>query len=148
MTAYNLELERKNQVVELTIEPNSLNLKTDEDVLRRIIENIFSNAIKFSEPGKTIHIKLSEEHEFAILSVKDEGPGIEQAELPKLFEMFQKLSARPTGGESSTGLGLSIVKALVERLQGKIEVHSEIGKGTEFVIHIPKDVPEVLKETM
>ena len=145
---YNQELERKNQTVDIDIAPKSLELKTDEDVLRRIMENIFSNAIKFSESGKTIYLKLYEKDEFAVLSFRDEGPGIDESERPNLFKMFQKLSARPTGGENSTGLGLSIVKALVEKLEGKIEVNSKLGEGTEFIVSIPKKTQDsVLEKT-
>ncbi len=148
LISYNQELERKKQQLDIDIVPKSLRLNTDEDVLRRVMENIFSNAIKFSELGKTIYLKLSEDKSHAIVSIRDEGPGINDSELPKLFEMFQRLSAKPTGGEHSTGLGLSIVKALVQKLGGKIEVKSKVGEGTEFIVYIPKELSAVAKETV
>jgi signal transduction histidine kinase len=72
-----------------------------------------------------------------IISIKDEGQGISADDQKKMFRKFQKLSARPTGGESSTGLGLSIIKVLVEKLGGKITFESAVGKGTTFYVHLP-----------
>lgn len=69
--------------------------------------------------------------------MSDEGPGISEEDQRLMFRKFMKLSARPTNGESSTGLGLSIVKALVEELGGRIEVESVVGKGTTFRCEIP-----------
>ena len=76
------------------------------------------------------------------VSIKDEGPGFTDEDKKKLFQRFAKLSARPTGGELSTGLGLSIVKKIIEMMNGKIELRSEFGAGAEFIISFPKAKPE------
>jgi signal transduction histidine kinase len=69
--------------------------------------------------------------------VKDEGPGLTEEDNQKIFRKFQKLSAKPTAGESSTGLGLSIVYELTKLLKGDIKVVSEEGKGAEFIVYLP-----------
>lgn len=104
------------------------------------IENIISNAIKYSPKGKTIHINLEVIEDVIRISVVDEGPGIRTEEVGKLFGKFQRLSARPTGGESSTGLGLYIVKQIVELHNGKIWVESEYGSGSTFFIELPREL--------
>jgi signal transduction histidine kinase len=114
-------------------------ISTDREYLKRIMENLVSNAIKFSPHGSNIYLKVKEVNMQLYISVKDEGPGIGEEDHKRLFKKFQRLSARPTGGESSTGLGLSIVKLLTERLGGRIMVNSVEGKGSEFIVVLPKD---------
>lgn len=114
-------------------------ISTDREYLKRIMENLVSNAIKFSPHGSNIYLKVKEVNMHLHISVKDEGPGISEEDHKRLFKKFQRLAARPTGGESSTGLGLSIVKLLTERLGGRIVVTSVQGKGSEFTVVLPKD---------
>jgi signal transduction histidine kinase len=116
---------------------SSARLKTDKLLLWRILENLLSNAIKYSPEGKSIHISSKEENERTIFVIKDEGPGFSEDDKKKMFGKFQKLSARPTGNENSTGLGLSIVKMIVEKLMGSIQVESEQGKGSTFIVSLP-----------
>lgn len=117
-------------------ENKSISLKTDKTFLQQIIDNLISNAIKFSEPDRSIKIKLEEKRSSVYIKVKDEGPGIKPEEMDKLFQKFVRLSAKPTHGESSTGLGLSIVKKLVETLNGEIYCISKYGKGSEFIVQL------------
>jgi signal transduction histidine kinase len=112
-------------------------VKTDEKLLSRVLDNLLSNAIKFTHPGKNIFLSAKVVDQQVLLEVKDEGQGISTEDRRKMFQKFQRLSARPTGGESSTGLGLSIVKTLVKRLKGHIEVESEVGKGSTFTLRLP-----------
>jgi two-component system, sensor histidine kinase and response regulator len=72
------------------------------------------------------------------VEIQDEGPGISQDDMKKLFGKFARLSARPTGGEHSTGLGLSIVKKMVEAMNGNVWCESELGKGATFIVELPK----------
>jgi signal transduction histidine kinase len=109
----------------------------DADYLHRIVDNLITNAIKFSKRNSTIDVAAgSSDHTFWI-SVKDQGPGFSEKDKALLFQKFKKLSARPTGGESSNGLGLAIVKILVDRLKGTIELNTEQGKGSEFIVKFP-----------
>lgn len=111
----------------------------DFNIALQVIQNIISNAIKFSQPQKKIYITVRESEINKIeISIKDEGPGFTENDKKKLFQKFAKLSARPTGGEHSTGLGLSIVKKLVEMMGGSIRLESEQGKGADFILTFPK----------
>lgn len=119
---------------------NNFIVHADFNITLQVVQNILSNAIKFSPTDKKIFITIrdSEDSLSKEISIKDEGPGLTENDKKKLFQKFAKLSARPTGGEHSTGLGLSIVKKLVEMMNGSIRVESEHGKGAEFIISFPK----------
>lgn len=113
-------------------------ITTDRDYLDRIFDNLLSNALKFSPKDSEVRISADRtEYEFWI-SIKDKGPGFSPRDKEQLFQKFKKLSARPTAGETSNGLGLAIVKILVDRLSGKIELTSDQGKGSEFVVRFPQ----------
>jgi signal transduction histidine kinase len=112
-------------------------VRTDKDLLMRILDNLISNAIKFSPFNKTITLTLSRNEGHVVFIIQDEGPGIRPQDRAMLFHKFKKLSARPTDGESSSGLGLSIVKDLVDMLKGSIDVRSEVGKGACFIVKLP-----------
>ncbi|MBI3218869.1 MAG: HAMP domain-containing histidine kinase [Bacteroidetes bacterium] len=113
-------------------------LESDKSYLIRIFENLLSNALKFSENGKHIFVGLQENKDGIEVKVRDEGPGISSEDQVKLYHKFQRLSARPTSGESSTGLGLWIVKTVVEKLGGEIECESEMGVGTTFTVRLKR----------
>lgn len=106
----------------------------DKGYVDQIIENLLSNAIKFSPNNKNIYVSISMEDDVALCEIRDEGPGILKSDTDKLFKKYQKLSATPTGNESSTGLGLSIVKKFVDVMDGKIWCESEPGKGASFFV--------------
>jgi PAS domain S-box-containing protein len=107
-------------------------LDTDKSYLGIILDNLISNAIKYSPKGGEIDMKVSKTGDKYHFEIKDQGPGIPACDMPKLYGRFQKLTARPTAGEPSHGLGLSIVKDLVDALKGTIECSSIEGKGTTF----------------
>jgi Signal transduction histidine kinase len=111
---------------------------TDGDYVGRIIDNLLTNAIKFSPYQAKIQINGAYEHQSVRLTIRDHGPGFSEDDKKSLFQKFKKLSARPTAGESSNGLGLAIVKTLVERLGGRIDLVSDQGKGSEFIVIIPE----------
>ncbi len=95
-------------------------VKSDATALARILENLITNAIKFSAPGGKVQILLNES--VPSVTVADSGPGFSQDDRERLFQPYTRLSARPTGGEISTGLGLSIVKQLCDQLGVEIQV--------------------------
>ncbi|MFH0733152.1 MAG: ATP-binding protein [bacterium] len=128
---------KKKQVLKI-VESGNVEICADEKWIYEIIDNIISNAVKYSPIEKEIIITLIDLGEIVQIKVKDEGPGFTKEDKEMLFVKFQKLSARPTGGESSTGLGLAIVKELIDLHQGNIWVESEEGKGACFVVELQK----------
>ncbi len=111
--------------------------KFDSNRIGQVLDNLIGNAIKFSPQGKNVSITVSSNDQGALCSVKDEGPGILPEDQDKLFVPFQKLTAKPTGGEASSGLGLGIAKRMVEAHGGKLWVESEPGNGADFRFQIP-----------
>lgn len=111
------------------------NLMTDKKHLQRILENLLSNAFKFSPPGKTVWIKTQQQNNNTDIYIKDEGPGISSEERKKLFTRYSRLSSKPTGDEKSMGLGLYIVKRLADELKAQVQLQSTPGVGTSFSIH-------------
>lgn len=129
--------------------PEEAVILADKLYIYRIFENLISNALKFSPAKRNIYISIEEVNSSFEVRVKDEGPGISKEDQKKLYQKFQRLSARPTGGESSTGLGLAIVKALVDKMGGELRCESELGMGTTFIIKIEKsDEPIVRRKTV
>ncbi len=136
----------------------------DEQALMQVLDNLVSNAVKYSPHGKNVFVRIKDngngqrvnnntepsslDSSFLIhhpsafipclrIEVADEGPGISPEDMKKLFGKFARLSARPTGGEHSTGLGLSIVKKMVEAMNGRVWCESELGKGATFIVELP-----------
>ncbi|GAB1446815.1 hypothetical protein MASR2M41_26280 [Flammeovirgaceae bacterium] len=125
---------QRKKIELIFISSDNVKVVADRLYLSRILDNLVSNAIKFSEQGKRVTVTIENKQENALLSIRDEGPGISEEEQKKLYLKFQKLSAKPTGGESSTGLGLAIVKSLVETMGGSITCKSKLGEGAEFIV--------------
>lgn len=110
----------------------------DVNVLRQILDNIISNALKYSPPHKNVYLRLINTERCVRCEVQDEGPGLSAEDQQKLFGKFTRLTARPTAGENSTGLGLFIVKKLVETIHGKVWCESELGRGACFIVEFSK----------
>jgi signal transduction histidine kinase len=120
---------------------------SEASYLDRILDNLISNAIKFSRSGTTILVTARLNKDKVFISIKDQGPGFTENDKRLVYQKFKRLSARPTASESSNGLGLAIVKTLVDRLGGEIQLETEVGKGSEFIITLPlgtSDVGEAL----
>lgn len=132
------EARKKHIALSASIPSQALNISGDKIYTQQIVQNLVSNALKFSEKGKAVTVKLQETGDLIQVIVSDEGPGISESDQTKLFNKFQRLSAKPTGGEHSTGLGLSIVKKYVDLLDGSIKCESELGKGTDFIVEFKK----------
>lgn len=129
--------ERKGQRI-LVRSPVTVNATGDHARLREAVDNLVSNAIKYSPPGTGIDISLERRDGEASIKVKDHGAGLSPEDMSRLFGRFQRLSAKPTGGESSTGLGLSIAKRIVELHGGTIRASSDgPGAGATFEIVLP-----------
>jgi signal transduction histidine kinase/CheY-like chemotaxis protein/HPt (histidine-containing phosphotransfer) domain-containing protein len=124
--------------IELRMEPLEGNgtALADLKFTKEVLDNLISNAVKFSPPGKAVSVRVKGDGKRILVSVRDQGPGLTEEDLARLFGRFARLSAQPTGGEKSTGLGLSIVKHMVEAMEGRIWVDSEPGRGAAFHVEL------------
>jgi two-component system, sensor histidine kinase and response regulator len=110
----------------------------DERALDQVIDNLVSNAVKFSPAGKSIWLNIATiAGGFLEFRVRDEGPGCDANDREQMFARYRRLSARPTAGEPSTGLGLSIAKRHVDAMMGTLHVESEPGMGSTFILRMP-----------
>ena len=115
-------------------------VQADAAALNQVFDNLLSNAIKFSPPRKQIRLTVCPGARFAECQVQDEGPGFSEDDRARMFRRYGRLSARPTAGEPSTGLGLSIVKKLVLAMQGELACESTPGHGATFAFRLPRAV--------
>ncbi|MEI6071293.1 MAG: hybrid sensor histidine kinase/response regulator [Verrucomicrobiae bacterium] len=114
-------------------------LTLDRGKIEQVLNNLIGNAVKYSHPDTRVSIRVERGDDRVTISVADQGQGIPEADLPKLFQAFGRASVQATAGEQSTGLGLAIVRKIVEGHGGKIFVRSEVGKGSTFSFHLPLD---------
>lgn len=121
-------------VIDLPAEP--VRALGDPVRISQILDNLLSNALKFSPSGRRVTVAVAHDDAGPSLAVADEGPGIAAEERERMFQKFTQLSARPTAGEHSSGLGLAIVHAQVAALGGSIECESEPGRGTRFIVRL------------
>lgn len=128
--------DRKKIKIAATL-PDQFIIVSDRNFVGQIFDNLISNAIKYSFTGALVDIRLTALDNHAVIEVQDHGQGIPENELPDIFKKFAKISSSPTAGESSAGLGLSIVHMLVQLLKGTIECRSTIGFGTTFTVKLP-----------
>ncbi len=116
---------------------------TDRVAVAAVLDNLLSNALKFSENGKQIRVHVRTEQDHIICTVGDEGPGLSAEDQKRLFQKGVRLSNPPTGGEQTMGYGLAIAKDLVEKLGGSIGCESQPGRGAKFHVRLPafKEIP-------
>ena len=110
----------------------------DRDRIEQVLNNLISNAVKFSRSGTTVTVGATATADEVRIAVVDQGPGIPAEETARIFGEFTRGSARPTAGERSTGLGLAICQRIVALHSGRIEVDSEVGRGSRFVVVLPR----------
>ena len=127
----------KEQDLDVAVEPG-LFVRGDTERLREAVDNLISNAVKYSPLGGRIEVSLAQEDDEALIRVADDGPGLSPEDKARVFGRFQRLSAKPTAGESSTGLGLSIAKRIIDLHNGRIFVESRgASGGAVFAIALP-----------
>lgn len=130
--------QAKKLKIETVIETDIPKIVSDPMRLLEVFENLMTNALKYSHTGGTISVGLRKVDNKGIeFSVADQGVGIPESELPRIFDRFVKLSPIPTAGEKGTGLGLSICKQIIEMHKGKISATSTVGKGTTITVFLP-----------
>ena len=131
------QAQRKGEQLILHLDENDPCMVTgSSEWLRDAMDNLISNAIKYSPLGKTIWVSVKRRNGLVRFKVRDEGPGLTDDDKKKLFGKFQRLSALPTSNESSTGLGLSIVKQIIEMHGGRVWAESDPGRGSTFIIEL------------
>lgn len=135
----NMEAAKKNTRIQLQAIVPHVTLSLDATKMRQVIDNLLSNAVKYSPPGSTVTALVDSDpgKNACSFSVRDEGPGIPANERDKLFKDFGRLSAQPTGGEKSTGLGLAICRKIVEAHHGDIQAENLPTRGCEFRVTLP-----------
>ncbi len=109
----------------------------DENAILQVLDNLISNAIKYSSHGKNIDIRILKGENTVCCEIQDEGPGLSEKDQKQLFQKFSRLTPRPTGDEHSTGLGLFIVKKLIHIMNGSVSYKGKLGEGSTFVIEFP-----------
>lgn len=144
--AGNVELNRllagaKNIAIELQRPAAPLWVEADATKIEQVLNNLISNAVKYSPPGTTVGVTLDADAGEVTVRVRDQGQGIPAAELSRLFLPFSKTSVKSTGGEKSTGLGLAITRRIVEGHGGRIGVESCVGEGSCFSFALPRRAP-------
>lgn len=141
------QLEKKNSAkIAVSLAEDIPVLYADGDRIKQVLTNLVSNALKFSAPKPIINIAVKNEREYVQVDVADNGIGIAEKDMPKLFHKFQQIdtgSSRKVGG---SGLGLAICKGIIEAHGGEIGVHSKLGKGSTFSFTIPKRMPKRLRQ--
>jgi len=135
---YRVTADKKNIQIEFIENEIPKIVLCDKRQVRRVMDNLLSHAIKFSQPETTIRVILESDKDWVFFRVADEGPGVPEDEFDKLFESFSKTSVKPTGGESSTGLGLNICKQIMEAHKGDIYAENLPEKGAQFSVQLQK----------
>ena len=131
----------------MCIPPDVPNVVADRDKLTQVLINLLSNAIKYSSGGGSVTISARQERERVVLSVADQGIGIAPEDQQKLFTTFHRIHRPETQGVRGTGLGLYIVKALVEAMQGEIWLESTLNKGSTFFFSLPTAMSDYLSQS-
>jgi len=139
-TVQQISLSAQKKNISLKVHGEEFVLKTDENMLNTILRNIATNAVKFSYEGSEIEIRYFKNNDLAVFEIQDFGTGMSQSQLKSLFNLERTKSTSGTASEKGTGLGLVLSKEMADQLNGKIEVKSEINKGTTFSLLLPDNL--------
>jgi len=138
---YEEAARRKNLQIHCELPAESLRVLADRNALMQVFDNLISNAVKFSPPDKRITVTVKPAANGIETLIQDQGPGFTAEDKERMFRRYGRLSARPTGGEPSTGLGLSIVKKLVQAMKGDLTCDSAPDGGALFTVRLPRTNP-------
>jgi two-component system sensor histidine kinase/response regulator len=133
---YEEAAQQKKITIQTDLPHASIMALADSSALDQVLDNLVSNALKFSPPGKRVFLTVRPVNQHVECVVRDEGPGFSADDKARMFRRYGRLSARPTGGEPSTGLGLSIVRKLVLGMGGQLSCESTDGHGATFIIRL------------
>jgi signal transduction histidine kinase len=137
LESYRYHLEKKGFTIHCDIDRNIPEMNFDSEAIASVLINLLSNAMKFSPKEKEVTVNLFMDNGNALLQVADRGIGISKKEIPKIFERFYQSENKVASEARGSGLGLTLVKHIIEAHRGTIEVESEIGKGSRFMVRIP-----------
>ena len=136
---WKLESDKKKQLIQVEVPDAAIEVRIDHDKIIQVMNNLISNAIKYTPEEGMINVRLGNKEEQIEVSVTDNGRGISKEDLPDVFNRFQQFDRMVGQGSKGTGLGLAISKQLVEMHKGRIWVESELGKGSRFAFTLPKN---------
>uniref|UniRef100_UPI004049E718 sensor histidine kinase n=1 Tax=Fulvivirga sp. TaxID=1931237 RepID=UPI004049E718 len=136
LTTYEFHLQQQGFQLTTNLEDNII-INGDKEAMMEVMINLIDNAIKYSESEKQIEVRVSKAHNHALLSVKDSGIGIPKSIQKQIFEKFYRAPTGDLAKKQGTGLGLALVKQIIDLHRGKIEVQSDEGKGSTFIIQLP-----------
>jgi two-component system sensor histidine kinase/response regulator len=135
---YQEAARRKQLQIQTDFPEKDCTVVADFSALDQVLDNLLSNAMKFSPPGRNIFVSVCPANGWVGCVIRDEGPGFSEEDKAKMFRRYGRLSARPTAGEPSTGLGLSIVRKLVQLMNGELTYESNEGRGAAFSFRLPR----------
>ena len=136
------EARREHLAVTTDLPERQITGRLNEEALRRILENLLENAIKFTPEGGSVEVRLHTDGEDAVLEVEDTGVGISEEALPEIFEAFKQESEGLDREYEGSGLGLSIVQEMTEALGGTLTVETEKDEGSRFLVRLPRNDDE------
>jgi signal transduction histidine kinase len=128
---------RKKVMIETKLKDGLPSMYADPDRMRQILFNLVGNAIKYTHEGDSVIIETGSKEDRVLFMVADHGPGIPESEMPRLFDLYHRTEEARQSRTKGLGLGLFIVKSLVDLHNGQISARSELGKGTQFTVSIP-----------
>ena len=138
---------KKHMRLNFVQEGEALPIILDAVKIRQVFNNLIENAIKYCQPGARIDVRISRTADWVLVSVEDNGPGISPADLETLFIPFQRTLARALSEERGAGLGLAIAKHIVDLHGGRIQVDSQVGRGTTFYVSLPAEARQSPKKS-
>ena len=133
-----VEAENKDLFLSVELAPDLPLVKAKPDHIKAVWTNLISNAIKYTEPGGIVVASLTHNADYVVGMVRDTGIGIAAEDLPKIFEEFYRTANARATSPQGTGVGLAIVKRMIENYDGKVWVESELGWGSRFTFMLPK----------
>ncbi len=138
--------ERRGVELSLSLPPNPIRIRHDPQRIGQVVTNLVGNALKFTPRGGSVTVELRPDDDGARIVVRDTGVGIDESELPRIFDRFYRGTMANEARGSGSGLGLAIVKSIVDLHNGRVVVDSRLGGGTTFTVSLPKD-PRAVSET-
>ena len=134
---YNNQGKALEKNIDIVCELESINAYLDKDKISQVIVNLLSNAIRYTNDGGSIYIRLYKDNNNIKINFKDSGIGIPKGNLNYIFERFYRVDESRSKDTGGIGVGLTIVKSIIDLHQGKIDVRSEINEGSEFIVTLP-----------